>query len=197
MRRGWRPCPRGTGEEADPDQERLGDLLHGLPLLPHGDGQGGDADGSAPEVPAQHLDDGAVEGVEPQLVDLVQLEAAAGHVVGDHAVGLDLGVVADPAEQPVGDARRAARPRGDLRGALVGQVDAEQAGRAVHDAVEVGGLVVLQPGGEPEPVAQRARQQPGAGGGADERERRDLERDRRGTGPLPMTTSTRKSSIAM
>ena len=57
------------------------------------------------------------------------------------------------------------------------ELDAEQAGGAVHDLVELVGLVELQVGGEAEPVAQRAGQQPGAGGGADQRERRDLERD--------------------
>ena len=74
--------------------------------------------------------------------------------------------------------------RGDLGGAVVGELDAEQARRAPHDLVELGGLVELQVGGEPEPVAQRAGQQPRAGGGADQRERRDLQRDRGGAGPL-------------
>ena len=39
-------------------------------------------------------------------------------------------------------------------------------------------------GGEAEPVAQRARQRPGAGGGADQSERRDLERNGRGARTL-------------
>ena len=39
-------------------------------------------------------------------------------------------------------------------------------------------------GGEAEPVAQRAGQRTGAGGGTDKRERRDLERNRRGTRAL-------------
>ena len=90
----------------------------------------------------------------------------------------DLGVVADPAQQPVGDPRRAARARGDLGGAVGRGGYAEQPGRAVHDLVELVGVVELEVAGEAEPVAQRAGQQPGAGGGADQRERRDLERDR-------------------
>ena len=52
-------------------------------------------------------------------------------------------------------------------------------GRTPDDRVELVGLVVLQLGGEAEPVAQRTGQQPGPGRGADQRERRDLQRDRR------------------
>ena len=64
------------------------------------------------------------------------------------------------------------------------ELDAEQAGGAVHDQVELGGLVELEVGGEAEPVAQRPGQQPGAGGGADQGERRDLQRDRGGARAL-------------
>ena len=61
---------------------------------------------------------------------------------------------------------------------------AEQPGRAVHDQVELGGVVELEVAGEAEPVAQRPGQQPGAGGGADQGERRDLQRDRGGARAL-------------
>ena len=73
---------------------------------------------------------------------------------------------------------------GDLARALGGEVDAEQAGGAVHDLVELVGLVELEVGGEAEAVAQRTGQQAGAGGGADEGEGRDLERDRGGARAL-------------
>jgi hypothetical protein len=63
-------------------------------------------------------------------------------------------------------------------------LDPEQAGRAVQDRLEVGDVVVVEVGGEAEPVTQRRRQQPRAGGGADDGERRQLERDRGGPGPL-------------
>ena len=46
------------------------------------------------------------------------------------------------------------------------------------------GLVVLEPEGHPETVAQRRRQQAGARGRADERERRQVERERPRRGPL-------------
>ena len=59
------------------------------------------------------------------------------------------------------------------------QPGAEQLGGTVHDVLQGAGVVEVQLGGEPEPVAQRARQQAGPGGGADQGEPRDLQRDRR------------------
>ena len=53
----------------------------------------------------------------------------------------------------------------------------EDAGGADDDAGEVAGAVVLEPVLEAEAVAQRRGQQAGAGGGADQREGRQLERD--------------------
>jgi hypothetical protein len=52
----------------------------------------------------------------------------------DAAVGLHVGVVAHPAQQPVGDARRAARAARNLEGTFGVGRHVEQAGRAVHDA---------------------------------------------------------------
>ena len=56
--------------------------------------------------------------------------------------------------------------------------DAEDAGGALHDRDEVGGVVVVEAGDEAEAIAQRAGDEAGAGGGADEREARQLEADR-------------------
>ena len=56
--------------------------------------------------------------------------------------------------------------------------------RAAHDAGELLGLVVLQPVGHAEAVAQRRRQQAGAGGRADQREGRQVERQRPRGRPL-------------
>ena len=66
--------------------------------------------------------------------------------------------------------RGAAGPGRDLAGALRGELDAQQAGGAVHDQVQLVGLVELEVAGEAEPVPQRARQQAGPGGRPHERE---------------------------
>ena len=61
---------------------------------------------------------------------------------------------------------------------------AKQGGRAMEDAYELRGLVELQLRGEAEPVAQRSREQAGAGRGTDEGELGQLQRD--GGGPWPL-----------
>jgi hypothetical protein len=101
-------------------------------------------DGPPAEAAAEHVEHGPVEAVEPGFVDLVELQRAAGDVAGDDAVGTDLGVVADPAQQPIGDPRGAPGAGGDLgrSGRLEGYV--EQPGRTVHDQVELVGLVELE-----------------------------------------------------
>ena len=153
-------------------------------LLTDSHRQGREPDRAAAEAPDERVEHGGVEPVQPDLVDLVDLESRAGDLEGDHAVGLDLGVVADPAEQPVGDARGPPRPAGHLRGAGVVHRHIEQLRRPPQHGLELLGGVEVHVRREAEAVAQRSGQQPRAGGGADERERRDLERDRGGTGAL-------------
>ncbi len=67
--------PRGV-RASSPSRTRkgFGDLLHGLPLLPHRDGERGQADRSAAEQLQQGFQDGAVEPVEAARVDLVHRE---------------------------------------------------------------------------------------------------------------------------
>ena len=77
------------------------------------------------------------------------------------------------------------RERPAISCAAVGaQLDLEQPGAADEHLLELGRRVGLHVGGEAEPVAQRAGEQAAAGRRADERERRDLERDRRAAGAL-------------
>ncbi len=62
--------------------------------------------------------------------------------------------------------------------------DAEDAGGPGDDGLEVGRLVEVEPGHEAEAVAQRAGDEAGAGGGADQREAGHVEADRAGRGAL-------------
>ncbi|MDT5287643.1 MAG: holliday junction helicase RuvB, partial [Mycobacterium sp.] len=64
---------------------------------------------SATEAAGEHREHGAIQPVQAQLVDVVDGKRGLGDVTGDDAVGADLGVVADPAQQPVGDAGRTPR----------------------------------------------------------------------------------------
>ena len=66
----------------------------------------------------------------------------------------------------------------DLLGRVGGDLDAEDARRAMHDRAELAGVVVVEPERHAEAVAQRRRQQAGARRRADQRERRQVERQR-------------------
>ena len=89
----------------------------------------------------------------------------------------DLGVIAHPAEQIVGNARRAAAASGDFAGALVLDFHSEQPRGAEDNLVELLGLVVIEPLANREAGQQRRSQQPAAGGRADERESGQVEPD--------------------
>ena len=91
-----------------------------------------------------------------------------------HAVTAHLGPVTHPAQQPVGDPWGATRATGDLGAAVVGEPDAEQAGRAGQHLLQFVGGVEVEVTGEPEPVAQRSGQQAGPRRGADDGERRQV-----------------------
>jgi hypothetical protein len=181
---GGDPAAGGAREQALLDEERLDDVLDGVDLLPHRDGEGGQPDGAAGEGGAQRLEDAVVEAVEAALVDLEQVEGGAGDRDGDDAVGADLGVVADALEEAVGDPGRPAAAPGDLVGAVVVEGDLEDGRGAGDDALEVGLAVEVEPRGEAEAVAQRAGDQPGPGGRADEGERRQRQADRPRARPL-------------
>ena len=83
-----------------------------------------------------------------------------------------MGEVAHAAQQPAGDARRAARAPRDLVGAVGRDADAEHARAAIDDLLELLLGIEIQPHRNAEAVAQRIGQQAGARGGADQRERR-------------------------
>ena len=72
----------------------------------------------------------------------------------------------------------------DLVGRRLLDLDVEDARRAAHDHAELLAVVVAEPERHPEPVAQRRRQQPGPRRRADERERRQVDRERARRGAL-------------
>jgi hypothetical protein len=116
--RGGHAPARRPVEEAGLDEERLVHVLDGVPFLVDGGGQAVDADRAAAELVDDRPQQLAIDLVEAVLVHLEQLQRRARHITRDAAVGPHLRVVADPSQQPVGDARRAARPARDLGGGL-------------------------------------------------------------------------------
>ena len=133
------PAARGALEEALHDEEGFVDLLDGGGILAERDGQRAEADRAAGELVDGGFEDALVHFVEAVVVDLEHCEGGDGGGAVDGAVGADLGEVADPAQQGVGDARGAAGAGGDGGGALGSGVDVEQAGGAHDDAAEFRG----------------------------------------------------------
>ena len=102
--------------------------------------------GPPPKRRQQGVEHGPVEPVEARARRPRRAASAArATVAGDHAVGPDLGVVADPAQQPVGDARRAAGAAGDLGGAVRGRASTpSRPAERCSDPLELVGRVELQ-----------------------------------------------------
>ena len=115
-------------------------------LLADGHRQRGDTHRPAAEAATQGVEDGPVEPVEAQVVDVVEGQRPGRDLPGDDAVGLDLGVVADPPQQPVGDPGGAPGPTGDLGRPLGRERHIEQRGGAVQDALQLCDLVEVQVG---------------------------------------------------
>ena len=93
---------------------------------------------------------------------------------GRCGLGADFGVVADAAQQAVGDAGSAARTHGDLGGAVLVDGDADDLGGAGDDDAQLVVGVELQAEEDSEAASQGRRQQAGARGGGDEGEGANL-----------------------
>ena len=176
-RRRGHPPARSAHEHPQAHEERLRDGLDGLRLLAHRDGERREAHRTATEPAHERIEHRLVDAIEAEGIDLVQLEGGPGARATHHPVAVDLGPVAHAPQEPVGDPRGPAAAARDLGHTLGVDRDREQAGRAVDDDLEVARVVEVQVRREAEPVAQRAGQQAGPRGGADEGERLDVERN--------------------
>src|SRR5581483_3341776 len=165
------PPTRRPLQEAELEQIRLVDIFDRLCLLAEGDRERRQPDRAAAEL----LDHGAqeltVEALETGTVHLEQCERL-------------LGDVAHAPQDPVRDARRAARACGDELGRIAVDLDAEDVRRAADDRRQLLGLVQVEPEREPEAISERRGEQTGPRRRADERERRQVERERARRRPL-------------
>ena len=178
--------PRGRAlQEPELQQIRLVDVLDRLGLLAERDGERREPDRAAAEPLDHAAQELAVEALEPDRVDLEQRQRLLGDRGRDDSLVTHLGDVAHAAQDAVRDPRRAARAARDELCRVVGDLDAEDAGRAAHDRRELDRAVVVEPEREAEAVAQRRRQQPGARRRADQGERRQVERQRARSRALP------------
>src|SRR5690348_11015949 len=142
-----RAAARRALDEAELQEVRLVDVLDRLLLLTERRGERAEADRPAVELHGDRVQEVARLAVEALRVDLEQLQRLARNRRRDRALVPHLSDVAHTPEDPVRDARRAARARRDLRRSLGSDVDGEDAGTAVHDRGELPGLVVVEPEG--------------------------------------------------
>ncbi len=175
---------RGALEVALHDEEGFMDLLQGAGFFADGDGEGGDTGGPTLVADGKGFEEAHVHLIEAIGINLKHVESGISGFAGDAAIRADLGVVPDPAEEVIGDARGAAGAAGDLEGAVREDLQLEEPGAAGDDVSKVSGLVVVQPQAEAEAAAEGAAEHAGAGGGADEGEAGQVELDGTGTGSL-------------
>ena len=157
---GSRPGRAACGRAALAHEERLGDRLDRLRLLAHGDGERRQPDraaaeprGTAPRARPGRA--GPARARRRRTASRAARAAASSsdpvavHLRPSRGPGAAAGWRCGACRATAGRSRRAA---------LVGERDAEQAGRPAQDLLELGRLVEVQVTGEPEPVAQRARE---------------------------------------
>ena len=113
------------------------------------------------------LQDPAVELVQALRVDVEHRQRLLRHVQRGGPFRPDLGVVADAAQQPVGDSGRAPRAAGDLVDSRLLDVERQDPGRPPHDPGQLVAGIEVEPVGGTEPIAQRRAEQALSGGRAD------------------------------
>src|SRR5205085_7204544 len=171
-----RAAPRRALDEPELEQIGLVDVLDRLLFLAERRRKRRESHRSAVELLHDRAQQLACLAIESFLVDLEQRQRLPRVLRCDRPLVTHLRDVAHAPEDPVGDARRPPRAPRNLLGGLLGDLDAENTRRAVNDRAELPRVVIVEPEGKAEPVAQRRREQAGARRRADERERRQVER---------------------
>src|SRR4029077_7318844 len=166
------------------DEIGLDDVLDRIARLGERGGDGLDSDWTAAELEGDGVQITPIHLVEPNDVDVEELERAVGERACHALCAFDHGKVANASEQAPGNARGAARAPGDLVRAVIGEREANHAGAARDNALQLFGSVEIEPDRNAETIAQRSGEEPGAGRRADQGESGevDLHRARRRPG---------------
>ncbi len=169
---------RGALQEALLQEVGLVEILDRPAVLAHRRGDRLDPRRAAAVDLDQHREDPPVELVEAEVVHLEERQRLLRHrEVDPRGVRVDLGEVAHPAQQPVGDARRAAAPARELVEAGGVGGDPEDLRRALDDARQLLGRIEIEPVDDAEARAQRRRDEPRPRRRADQGEARQVDLD--------------------
>ena len=153
------PAAAGAQDQALLDQIGLDHVFQRVARLGQRRRQRLDADRAAAVVLGDAAEIAAVHRVEAEHVDLQPRQRRHRRSRDRPGGARDGGEVAHPAQQPPGDARRAAGAAGDLGAAVRREVEVELAGAAADDPLQLLGRVEDQPQRDAEAVAQRRGQQ--------------------------------------
>src|SRR5580693_8991164 len=140
VRRQKTPARRAL-HEAKLDEIGLDDVLDRVAGLGERGGDGLDSDRAATELDGDHVEITPIHLVEPNDVDVEQLERAVGERARHALCAFDNGEIAHPPQQAPGDARRAARTLGDLIGAVISKSESNHSGAARDNALQLFGGV--------------------------------------------------------
>ena len=97
-----------TGEQSGSHQEWLSHGLHRLGLFSHRKGKGREPDWTASEAETDGLQNGFIQPVQPHVVYLIDGEGEFRIWQIDSMTAMNLGIVSDSSQKPVGDSRSAA-----------------------------------------------------------------------------------------
>ena len=167
-RRGGHPAPGGALEEPFLQEVGLVDVLDRLGLLPDRHRQRRQADGRRRRTYGTgRIEDGPVDLVEAPLVDLEQREGVPGARRRSRRRRPGTSAKSRTSRSRRLAMRGVPRARTAISAAPSGsRPTPEDAGGPARRWPQVGGVVVVEPGHEPEPVPQRPGDEAGAGGGA-------------------------------
>ena len=188
---------RRAVDEAQLDQEGLDDLLDRVARFRQRGGDGVDADRPAAEIDGDAGEIAMVERIEAAAVDLEIAQRPVGDALSMTFAPADGGEIAHPAQQPAGDARRAARAARDLARPLLRHGDLQHPRAAPDDVEQFVLRIEIEPHRNAEAIAQRrvVRSPVRVVAPMSVNFARSM-RTERAAGPSPMMRSSWKSSIA-
>ena len=174
----------GALEVAFEDEVGFVDFFEGTWFFADGGGEGVESCGAAFKFSGEGLEESFIHFVEAVLIDLEHFESGDGGGGGGDALGASECVVANPAEEIIGDAWGATAAAGDFGGGGLLELDIEEGGGAADDGGEVFGGIVVESVGDAEAGAEWGAEESGAGGGSDESEAGEVEANGAGGGAL-------------
>ena len=165
----------GAGDQALLDQEGLDHVFHRVARFRKAGGERFNADRATAIDIGDHHQVTPVHRVEAEAIDLQSAERGISHAGSDFGLAGGSREIAHTAQQPAGDARRATGPRRNLARPIGGERQFEQPRSAGDDLFQLIDGVEIEAQRDTETIAQRCRQQPGAGGSANQGERRQID----------------------